>query len=147
VTSNATATFLREIARGPLWRNFQSSLETSISLDVELCSLNGVFIPKGRVGRHHRAISRNGLIILMSPRLLADYQSTLVQLQLAIWHRTTLKGELPKPWGILLCIRDPRVLPDGARTQSLLKATLDSTSHSAARLSLDLGGERFINFV
>lgn len=138
--------FLQKIAFGPLCPLTLDSSEP-VLLDVELCSLNGAFIPKGRVGRHYRAISRNGLILLLSPQPLNNYQDSLVQLRMSVWHRASLPGQTPSPWGILLCVRDRHFPPDEKPTQSLLKATLAPARHPSAKIALDLGGERFINFL
>ena len=44
-----------------------------ILLRVRCCDVRPVFLPKGRVGRHYRAVARNGRVLLASDRGLASW--------------------------------------------------------------------------
>jgi hypothetical protein len=65
---------------------------------------------------------------------------------LSIWHRRHLRDEPPSPWGILL-VAKPAAAPRPGAQRSLLVASLGASHASDAALSIDLGGQRFLNFL
>jgi hypothetical protein len=142
----AQSSLMRSIARGPLWIEFESAHRTSLLLDVALCPLGPAFIAKGKVGRHHKSISRNGLIILMSAAPLQELlDATLLRLRLAIWHRSHLPNDPATPYGLLLNVRLPRITQKQVGESGY--RTLIAAAHARdAALSLELGGGRFLNF-
>jgi hypothetical protein len=141
--------FLHQIARGPLWREFESSSQTSLALDVVLGPLTQAFIAKGKVGRHHRFISRNGLVLVMGVEPLGEMERRRVRLCVSIWHRSHLFGEPPRPWGILVrvhCAGQLEIPSVRERTSTLLRAELTSVHAPDAALSIDLGAGRVLSF-
>jgi len=104
-----------------------------------------ILIAKEGVGRHHRAVSRNGLVLLMSQRPLAELDGAHVRLRLSIWHRAPLRSQPATPWGIVLCFR--ALHPSAASAGStILRAETGRGHASDALLLIDLGGERVLNF-
>jgi hypothetical protein len=77
-----------------------------LMLCVLLCDLRPRFLPKGRAGRGHRAVARNGRVLLASdvPVTALTGRPALVRLQ--TWHRALLPSDRPKAHGLLLCVRD-----------------------------------------
>lgn len=137
---------LRAIARGPLWDEFESSHRTSLSLDVALLPLGLAFIQKGKVGRHFKFISRNGLILIMTTTLLRDLpDSAIIRLRLATWHRSHLQNERAMPYGLLLHARPLQITHMQSRAH-LYRTEVIACHSEGAVLSLELGGERFLNF-
>src|SRR5262245_21133274 len=74
-----------------------------LCLRVRLSPLRPAFIPKGRVGAHHRAVARNGHVLLASAASLDELAGQAVRLRVAPWHRRTLPGDPPDSFGVLLC--------------------------------------------
>jgi hypothetical protein len=135
---------MRSIARGLLWSEFESS-RTSLLLDVTLPPLGRAFIPKGKIGRHFEFISRNGLVILMSAVPPKELQNpTAVRLRVAIWHRAHLHTEPTTPFGLLLHAQPLQIIATQAR-ERLYRAEVTASHSADADLSLELGGERFLN--
>jgi hypothetical protein len=135
----------RSIARGPIWSDFEGARRSSILLDAALPCLAPAFVSKGRIGRHYRAVSTNGYVLLLTRREAGEMEDAITRLRLSIWHRSNGAGGPAAPWGIALC-----ALPDCAgfaEPPHLLFAKLDSGYASDAALSLELGGERFVNFM
>lgn len=136
---------MRSIARGPLWSEFEASQRTSLLLDVTLPPLGPAFIPKGRVGRHFKFISRNGLILMMSAVPLKELaESASVQLRLSIWHSSHLPSKPALPYGLLLHARPLQTISTQSR-ESRYRAEVTASHSTDAPLSLELGGERFLN--
>ena len=137
--------FLRSIASGPLWMKFRQSGESSFLLSALLCSFGRALIQKGRIGGHHRAVSRNGLVLFMSREPIAAMEGVRAKIRLSVWHRAFLPGEPAAPWGILLHVtQEPSQRADAAR--DLLQAEITRESLATATLSIELGGERILNF-
>jgi hypothetical protein len=138
---------MRSMARGPLWDESEASRRASLLLNVTLPPLGPAFIAKGKVGRHFKAISRNGLVILMStfpPRDVPN--STAVRLRVAVWHRSHLQHEPATPYGLLLhaqVLQITGTLPH----DRVYRAEVTASHSSDAALSLELGGERFLNIL
>jgi hypothetical protein len=109
------------------------------NLDVHLEDLRPRFLPKGAVGQGYRSIARNGRILLCSDRPVQDLAGRLARLRLQTWHRATLPGDVPAPFGILLCVR----CHDRPPTHSvrLVRAT-----DPAGELALDVGGLMALEF-
>jgi hypothetical protein len=76
-----------------------------LTLSARLCDLRPRFIAKGCVGRTHRAIARNGRVLLASEFPLSELDGKGVQVRFQTWHKAILAGDVPKPYGILLVVR------------------------------------------
>lgn len=133
---------MRSIVRGPLWDEFEASQRTSLLLNVKLPPLGPAFIPKGKVGRHFKSISRNGLVILMStfpPRDVPN--STAVHLRVAVWHRSHLQDDPAMAYGLLLHVQPLQGISTRANVGTapkllhLILPTRRSRSNSAANVS------------
>jgi hypothetical protein len=136
---------MRSIACGPLWTEFESSQGTSVLLNVTLPALGPTFIAKGKVGRYFRFISRNGLILLMSTTSTDDLQyATAVRLRIAIWHRSHLRTEASVPYGLLLHAQPLQTI-SAQSDEAPYRAEVTALHSANAVLSLELGGERFLN--
>lgn len=139
--------FLRSIAQGPLWREMEKSSRTSLSIETTLPPLSPAFLPKGQMGRHFRAVSRNGQVLLMSPQPLGEMEHRRVRLRVSIWHRAHLPREAPGPWGLLLFARALEVSAGPGVQFPVLAAALGGAHACEAALSVELGGGRFLNFL
>ncbi len=105
------------------------------------------FIAKGKVGRYFKSISRNGLILLMSATSTDDLQyATAVRLRFAIWHRSHLRTEAAVPYGLLLHPRPLQTI-SAQSDEGLYRAEITASRFANAALSLELGGERFLNIL
>jgi hypothetical protein len=82
-----------------------------LRLFVALCDLRPRFLPKGRGGRGHRAIARNGRVLLAADLPLADLAGRAARLRLQTWHRAILPGDAPKPYGLLLVVAVTEAAP------------------------------------
>ncbi len=136
---------LRSVVWGPLWNAFRESGQTSLAVDAILCSFGRAFISKGQIGVHYRAISRNGLVLLVSPDPPSRLDGVRARLRLAVWHRAFLRNEPAEPWGILLHAT-PQISRHAEGVSDLLQAAIEREALRAAALSIDLGGERILNF-
>ena len=107
------------------------------------------FIGKGRIGSHGRSISRNGLVLLMSRSSVAELEleNARVRVRLAIWHRSHLRGERAKPWGILLCANILEASCGSGQLGDFMRPVVAGGPMAEAALSIDLGGERTLNFL
>ena len=90
------------LLQGPL---LEAPSPWPLSLWAWLCDLRPRFLPKGTVGTGHRAVARNGRVLLCSDRPVADLGGCLARVRLQTWHRVFLPGDVPQPWGVLLCVR------------------------------------------
>jgi hypothetical protein len=111
-------------------------------LRARLCDLRPRFLPKGAIRRGHRAIARNGRVLLCAdqpPDKLAG-RKALVRLQ--TWHRTILSGDEPQPYGVLLWVR---CLED-ADEQPPFTARLVGGTVRGGDLAIDVGGGMFLEF-
>jgi hypothetical protein len=139
--------FLRSVVQGPIWNHFRKAGESSITLDTILCPFGHAFIGKGRMGSHGRSISRNGLVLLMSRSSVAELENGRVRVRLAIWHRSHLRGERAKPWGILLCANILEASCGSRQLGDFMRTVVAGGPMAEAALSIDLGGERTLNFL
>jgi hypothetical protein len=101
------------------------------------------FLAKGRVGKGYRAIARNGRVLLASDRSLEELAGCVAVVRLQVWRRALLPGDVPKPYGLLLCIRSDA--NPGAEAAYLARLVL--TPDPAAVLTLDVGGCWVLEFV
>ena len=102
------------------------------------------FIPKGRVGRHARSISRSGLILLMDARPRQTLDSGAAEVHLGIWRRVVLPGQPPEPYGIVLVLRAPQ---RAGRAGTIFQARLGQGAAPGAALCLDVGAGQLLSFV
>jgi ferredoxin len=138
--------FLRTIVRGPLWEEFEAFCRSSLPLEVCFCHLERAFVPKGQVGRHFRSISRNGMVLMLSPRPTYELDDQQLHLRLLIWHRSHLPREPATPWGILLFARASKATDGPKSERSIFVVALEDSHDATAALSAELGGARVLNF-
>src|SRR5206468_2022091 len=74
------------------------------ALRAVLCDLRPRFLPKAAVGPGRRAVARNGRVLLCSDRPLDALAGQPASVRLQTWHRAILPGDLPAPYGVLLCV-------------------------------------------
>src|SRR6185437_14402396 len=139
--------FLRNIAQGPIWREMESRGSAAI-LRARLGDFGASLIAKGKVGRHFRAISRNGLVLWMSALPMSECCDAMLRLRISIWHRASLPGERPSPWGLLVYVEPcPSAAPDSVSPpESVYDGTFESCAAPHAALSIELCNRRFLNF-
>jgi hypothetical protein len=116
-------------------------------LRVVLCRLRPALISKGRVGKHHRAVARNGRVLLASALALDELEGQEVTLRVAPWHRRVLPGDAPRPEGVLLCAWPGRPAPAVRDAQALHRAVVAGAADPAGVLHIDLGGLRVLSLV
>ncbi len=121
---------------GPL---FDAAGSLPISLLVRFCDLRPRFLAKGTVGRGHRAVARNGRVLLASDVALAELANRVLRLRFQTWHKAILPGDRPEPWGVLLCARRANVQP-------AYTARLTAPREEPIDLALDVGGEMTLVF-
>jgi len=73
-----------------------------LSLSAVLCDLRSRFLAKGTAGGGHRAIARNGRVLLCSDRPTAELAEHSALMRLQTWHRAILADDAPEPYGLLL---------------------------------------------
>jgi len=113
-----------------------------LTLRVVLCDLRPRFLPKGRAGRGCRAISRNGRLLLCSEVPLADLAGLPAQVRLQTWHKAILPGDVPEPYGLLLCVR-----PADEGSGPLGKCCLASSRDAVGEVLLEVGGGMTLAFL
>lgn len=137
---------LASLVGGRLLERAGTLPDGGLCLTALLCDWDRAFIAKGTVGRHYRAVSRNGRVLLASDRPLEESAGRLVRLRIAHWHRQILPGELPSPWGIVLAAWTLHELPDGHSPCSIVyKASIFRDPAPDAGLSIGLGGLRVLS--
>lgn len=107
--------------------------------------LAGPVIPKGRLGHHDQAISRNGRVLILSDTAMSEFPGLLSLCTLQTWRKTILPGSSPEVWGVILRVltRFSQTLPDYPR----MERTAVTRAHDPhAWLSLDLGARAFLVF-
>jgi hypothetical protein len=112
---------------------------------ASLGDLRPRFLPKGQVGRGHRAIARNGRVLLASDLPVQQLAGRVARVRLDVWHKAILPGDLPTPYGLLLCIRTGPGLGNLYEGRLVPEAGPSSLSESA-RLALDVGGGMVLEF-
>jgi hypothetical protein len=114
------------------------------ALRAVLCALRPRFPAKAGVGPGQRAVARNGRVLLCSDCPLAALTGQVASVRLQTWHRVSLPGDLPAPYGVLLCIRCLDRAP--GPEPPLFMTRLVQRSEAAGDLHLDLGGELVLEF-
>lgn len=109
---------------------------------AHLCELRPCFLTKGRVGKSHRAIARNGRVLLASNRPLTELDGTLAQMRLQTWHKASLPNDPPRLHGILVCVR----VIEGELGTAEFDARIVSHADCSSPLALDIGGRRWLEF-
>jgi hypothetical protein len=112
-----------------------------------LCDFSSAFIPKGQVGRHSRAIARNGLILLMSSFAGEPLDGALAEMRLRTWNRCILPGSAPEPYGILMVIRPAVRGRFPALRESFRQTIFAPTGAAGSPLSLELGGNKYLSIL
>jgi hypothetical protein len=128
---------LDRLLRGPLY----ASGRWPLLLRARCCEWRPAFLPKGRVGRHHRAVSRNGRVLLASDLALPELVGRVVRLRLQTWHRALVPGDAPTPYGVLLCAWAGEA--DGCEP-GMYEARLVETASDDSELVVDVGGLRVL---
>jgi hypothetical protein len=114
------------------------------ALRAVLCDLRPRFLPKAAGGPGGRAVARNGRVLLCSDRPLDALAGRAASVRLQTWHRAILPGDLPAPYGVLLCVR----CLDGAPGPGppVFGTRLVRRSEGAGDLLLDVGGGLVLEF-
>jgi hypothetical protein len=127
---------LSDLLRGPL-----TAMGTwPLLLAAKWCNLRPAFLPKGQVGRHFRAVSRNGRVLVASDMPLEAMSGRVVSARFQTWHKAILPEELPVAWGVLLCIRAER----GSGAAPMYEARLVHEGQDDSALILEVGGLRVL---
>lgn len=127
-----------------LWGPLALTQANSITLTAMLCDLGSRFMSKGVVGRTHRAIARNGHVLIASDTPLAELKGHVAEVRVQTWHRAILPGDTPKPYGLLLCVRK---VTDDYRPSHMAEMMDITEEHEArADLMLDVGGGTVLAF-
>ncbi len=122
----------RDLLGGPL---LSAGAPWPLVLRATLCDLRPRFLPKGAVGpAGHRAVARNGRVLLCSDRPVAELAGLAALVRLQTWHRAALPGDAPAAHGILLCVRGLE------RGQPAYAARLAPRAEADGVLTLDVGG-------
>jgi hypothetical protein len=133
---------LASLLGGPL----ASRARLPLLLTASLCALRPRFLPKGRAGRGHRAVARNGRVLLASDLPVEELAGRVARARLQLWHKALLPSDTPRPWGLLLCIRTE--LGDDTQptyhTRFVSPAAADQAG--TAELTLDVGGGMVLGF-
>ena len=135
----AELALLHSILHGPLW---SATTSWPMTLNARLCDLRPRFLPKHQVPRGHRAIARNGRVLLASQQTLAELAGRCARVRLQTWHKTILPGDRPEPYGVLLWA-SALDLPVEADTYV---AHLAAPSGEPYELALEVGGGLRLEF-
>jgi hypothetical protein len=113
-----------------------------IRLRVIFGDLRSRFLAKGRVGKGYRFIARNGRVLLATDAPLADLVDAVVEARLQVWHRAILPGDIPQPYGLLLCVRSR----GGAQSGPVQRGELVAELSQGYELAIAVGGGRWLEF-
>jgi hypothetical protein len=113
-----------------------------LTLEARLCDLRPRLLVKDRAGSSHRAVARNGRVLLASDLSLEKLNGRIAQVRLQTWHRAILPGDPPEPYGILMCVRS-RECSSG---QPLYETQLLRGQAELLDLRLDVGGGMVLAF-
>jgi hypothetical protein len=131
-----------------VWEDFQALGDSRLCADASFCDLGPSFIAKGKLGDHFQAISRNGLVLLMSPAPVQEIAGRTLRLRISIWRKVILGDETPTPYGVILSTRTLRAEGTSyAETRLLWSTSIDALHLADAALSIELGGQRILNFL
>ena len=125
----------------------QPSAYESLCLRAVLCDLRPRFIPKCRVGRGYRAVSRNGRVLLASNVSMDLLIEREADIRLQPWRKVILPGQRPETYGVLMCARcsDPDHR-SGLESEAIYRSCLVSEPPSTADLAVDVGGGMVLVF-
>ena len=126
------------LLRGPL----PTSDAWPLSFSAVLCDLGARFLVKCRVGRGYRAIARNGRVLLASDLPPTELTGRLVRVRLQTWHKAILAGDVPSPYGLLLCLRSP----EGEDVPPEFEAQLVRQPGGSFPLAIEVGGGSLLEF-
>ncbi len=132
---------LPEVAAGLVTGRLLEAGGWPLRLAAWLCDLRTRFLIKDGPAGTHRAVARNGRVLLASDRPLDELAGRPALVRLQTWHRAILPGEPPEPFGILLCVRS------GPAAGSLLVARLVHEPSTGATVAMDVGGRLWLAFV
>jgi|SRR5579864_7372106 len=107
-----------------------------LNLRAIMCDLRPRFLPKGQVGRGHRAIARNGRVLLASSLPLVEWTGRVAELRLQTWRKIILPHEPPQPYGIVLSLRPAAEIAD----MVVYECVLTSAGVEPHQLQIDVGG-------
>ena len=110
---------------------------------ARFCDVRARFLAKGKVGRSHRYIARNGRVLLAADLLLADLAGRIVEARFQIWHRAILREDPAELYGVLLVVRGGATRLKGVVYDTRL---VDKPAEPYA-LALALGGETVLEFM
>ena len=119
----------------------------SLRFRAVLCDLRPRFIPKCRVGRGYRAVSRNGRVLLASNVSIDLLIEREADIRLQPWRKVILPGERPETYGVLMCARcsDPDHR-SGLESEAIYRSCLVREPQSTADLAVDVGGGMMLVF-
>jgi hypothetical protein len=129
-----------------IWgHRLESANSEAIVFHAILCDLRPRFIPKGRVGRSFRAISRNGRILLISRIPLDELLGREVVIRLQPWRKVILIGDKPVLFGILMCVQDSYTAsPLDPMTTEILQARPLDSPLAPGEIVMDVGGRSIL---
>jgi hypothetical protein len=127
------------LLRGPRAR----AAPLPLTLSACFGELRSRFIPKGRVGHGHRAIARNGRVLLASDRSVEELAGQTGQVRIQIWNKPILPQDTAEPYGLLICVRTD--LPTDATSTLVARLTADGTSRG--EWIIEVGGGMVLEFV
>ncbi len=130
--------YARHLLSGPLAHD---GLPWPFVVPALLCELRRRFLPKGTAGRSHRAIARNGRVVLCSDLPCDRLDGHLALVRLQTWHKAMLSGESAAPYGVLLYVRTQGEPAGPFWTTKLVKA-----NEVGGDLRLDVGGTMALAF-
>jgi hypothetical protein len=119
-----------------------------LSLAAYLGDLRSRFLYKGRAGRGHRYVARNGRVLLVTERVLGEWVDCLAHVRLQIWHRAILPGDRPEAYGVVMRLGEMSAgspLP-GGRGSAVSQARLVKPHDGAVDLAVDVGGRLVLEF-
>jgi len=120
--------------------------ELPLSLNACLCDLRPRFIPKGQVGQGFRAVARNGRVVLASDVPVTELPGRVAHVRVQTWHKVILAGELARPYGLLLCVRQAGHAKTAAILQTRLVNAVDRNVSADVVLAIDVGGGSVLEF-
>ncbi len=126
------------LLRGPL----ATAGAWPLAFTATLCDLGPRFLVKCGVGRGYRAIARNGRVLLASDLPLTELTGRLVRVRLQTWHKAILAGDVPSPYGLLVCLRNL----EGEDLPPEYEAQLVRQPGGSFPLAIDVGGGSLLEF-
>jgi hypothetical protein len=130
---------LDSLIHGPLWTDCR---DWPLTFCARFCDVRARFLSKGQSARSHRAIARNGRVLLVSDTELSRLARAVVLVRLQTWHKAILPGDRPVPYGLLMCVR----AKSDANTEPVYAARLVGVGEEDFDLALDVGGGLRLEF-